>query len=203
MRKLALLLAGVAAAVSLVGAGTAAAADTPTGPSLVDAVAAKLGVTPDQLQTAFKAVLFERIDKAVADKKLTAEQAAKLKERISQGPGLGLGARNAFKERLGKLRQRMIEHGTKLGPAAAYLGFATNAELRAELAKGTSLAKLAETKGKTAAGLVEAMIAPAKKRLDEAVKANKLTAEHAKAILARLTKHTTDLVNRPFKARAA
>lgn len=203
VRKLTLLLAGIVAAVSLVGAGTAAAADKPSGAGLVDAVAAKLGVTPDKLQAAFKAVLYERIDQAVADKKLTAEQAAKLKEAIAKGQGLGLGARNGFWERAGKLRQRVIERGVKLGPAASYLGFKTNAELRAELAKGTSLAKIAETKKLSVSGLVDAMTADAKARIAKAVDAKRLTPERAKALTDRLVKSVTNLVNREVPARAS
>jgi hypothetical protein len=203
VRKLTLLLAGIVAAVSLVGAGTAAAADKPAGSGLIDAVAAKLGVTPDKLQAAFKAVLYERIDRAVADKRLTPEQAAKLKERIAQGQGLGLGARKAFKERAAKLRQRIVERGTKLGPAAKYLGFETNAKLRAELAKGTSLAKIAQDRGKTVAGLVQEMVAPAKQRLDAAVTAKRLTQERADAILKRLTERVTKLVNTSFPVKSA
>lgn len=203
MRKVTLLLAGVVAAMSLVGAGTAAAADKPAGSGLIDAVAAKLGVTPDKLQAAFKAALYERIDQAVADKRLTPEQAAKLKERIAQGPGLGLGARKAFKERFDKLRQHLVERGTKLGPAAKYLGFPTNAALREELRKGTSLAQIATARNLSVQGLVDAMTADAKARIAKAVAEKRLTPERAEALTKRLVTGVTKLVNRSFPVKAA
>ena len=83
VRTLTLVLASAVATVSLVGAGTAAAAGTPSKTPLVDAVAARLGVTPDQLRAAFKVTIAEGIDQAVAARPLTPEQAAKLKQRIA------------------------------------------------------------------------------------------------------------------------
>ena len=64
-------------------------------------VAARLGITGDQLRAAFKAELTARIDAAVAAGKLTPEQGAMLEERIAnaKGLGLGIGARRAFAEK--------------------------------------------------------------------------------------------------------
>ena len=85
-RILTLVAALAACAVARASASRpAAAADKP---SLADEVAAKLGVSPEQLRTAFRAALTARVDAAVAAGKLTPEQAAKLKaaNRGREGP---------------------------------------------------------------------------------------------------------------------
>jgi hypothetical protein len=84
------------------------------------------------------------------------------------------------------------------GPAAAvasYLGL-SETELRTQIESGKSLAQIATTQGKSAEGLKAAILAEAKSQLDEAVAAGKITAEQAKAMLAELTSHADDLVNR-------
>ena len=49
--------------------------------------------------------------------------------------------------------------------------------------------------GKTVAGLVTALEAPAKTKLDEAVKNNDITQAQENAILAKMTTHLTNMVN--------
>jgi hypothetical protein len=183
----------LAACASLaVGATAASAADKP---SLVDQVAARLGVTPEQLRAAFKATLTARIDAAVAAGRLTPEQAAKLKQRIADAKGIGLGARQAFGKHRKALVQRIGARGRGLGAAAAYLGL-TREQLRTELRSGKSLAQIATAKGKTTSGLVTAMLAPAKERLAKAVTAKRLTQQRADEILKRLTERLTQAVQR-------
>ena len=65
MRKIVVLLASLVAAAALVTV-VALGAARPTSPSLVDDVAARLGVSGDQLRAAFKAALTARIDAAAA-----------------------------------------------------------------------------------------------------------------------------------------
>jgi hypothetical protein len=186
---LAASLATVAALA--VAAPSAAAAERP---SLVDAVAARLSVSPEKLRDAFKAALAARIDAAVADGKLTPDQGAKLKERIAKANGLGLGARKAFAKRHKAFVERVAKAKGR-GPAAAYLGM-TRQELVAELRSGTSLAQIARAKGKTVDGLVAAIVAPAKARLAKAVENHRLTRQRADEILERLTERVEALVQR-------
>jgi hypothetical protein len=163
-------------------------------PSLVDDVAARLGVTPDKLRTAFKAALTARVDAAVAAGKLTPEQGTKLKQRIAAGNGLGIGARKGFAERQKAFRDR-IAKAKAHAPVADYLGM-TREQLRAELRSGKSLAQVAHAKGKSVDGLVAAMLAPAKARLVKAVEDGHLTKARADEILARLTDGAKKLVQR-------
>jgi len=195
-RTIALIAALAAVGVLAVGIGSSAAADKP---SLGDAVAARLGISADQLRAAFKAELTARIDAAVADGKLTAEQGAKLKERIANAKGLGIGARKAF----AKHHKAFVHRVAKLrtGAAAArYLGL-TPEELRNELSTGKSLAQVAEAHGKTADGLVAAIVAPAKTRLAKAVENGRLTQQRADEILAKLTERAGKRVQQVHAAR--
>jgi hypothetical protein len=61
----------------------------------------------------------------------------------------------------------------------------TVGELRRRLADGDTLADVAKAEGKSLEGLVDVFVAPAKKRLNEAVEAGRLTEARAKAILER------------------
>ena len=71
----------------------------------------------------------------------------------------------------------------------------TEAELRTQLMAGKSLADVAKAKGKTVAGLEAALTADAKKKLDAAVKAGRLTQAQADEALKRMTEHLDDVVN--------
>jgi hypothetical protein len=181
VRRTTLIAALVAAlAVLAFGASSVAAADKPT---LVDDVAARLGISSDTLRGALRDALDARVDAAVKAGKLTPDQAAKLKERIANAKGLGLRIRNAIAKHRGAfVRGARIK---ERGAAATYIGI-TRQELRTELRSGKSLAQIATAHGKTAAGLVDAMLAPAKARLDKAVQNGRLTQEQESQMLARL-----------------
>ena len=197
MKRIIALAASLAAVGALaVGVGSAAAADKP---SLGDAVAARLGITGDQLRAAFKAELTARIDAAVAAGRLTPEQGARLEERIANAKGLGIGARRAFAEKHKALVAR-IARARGLRTAATYLG-ATPKELRAARQSGQSLAQIAAAKGKSVDGLVAAMVAPAKERAAKAVANGRLTPQRADELITKLTQRVRTLVQRvPAKA---
>jgi hypothetical protein len=199
MRVTALLAASLTAIVLAAGASSAVAADKP---SFVDEVAKNLGVTPEKLRAAFKAALVARVDAAVKAGRLTPEQAAKLKERIEKGNGLGLGARKGFAAKRKAFGNRLGKVARGKGPAATYLGM-TREALFAELTKGKSLAQVAREKGKTVDGLVDAMVKPFADRLAKAVEAKRLTKQRADEILKRFTDATEKLVQRQFKPRTS
>lgn len=181
-RTLSLIAALVACASLALGATGAAAADKP---SVADQVASRLGITPDQLRSAFKAVLTARVDAAVAAGNLTPGQAAKLKERIAKANGLGLGTKRGFGEKRQALVKRLGAKVKRLGTAAEFLGL-TREELRAELESGKTLAEVAVAQGKTVDGLVTAVLAPAKERLAKAVAAKRLTQQRADELVEKL-----------------
>lgn len=90
---------------------------------------------------------------------------------------------------------------SQVAAAAAYIGVDA-AVIKADLKAGTSLAAIATAHGKTVDGLVAALIAPAKLKLDAAVAAGKLTSAREAKLLARLQASVTKAVNKTPKARA-
>jgi hypothetical protein len=90
--------------------------------------------------------------------------------------------------------------GGMIGAAVSYLGV-DRATIVAGLKAGQSLAQIATAHGKTADGLVAALLSPAKLKLDAAVTAGKLAADRETAILSRLRTALTALVNKAFPAK--
>ena len=89
-----------------------------------------------------------------------------------------------------------------LALAAAYIEISTD-QLRTEARAGSSLAQIAVAHGKTRAGLVGALVAPAKTRLDSLLAARKLTAAAHARLLALATKGVELLVDAKPRPKAA
>jgi hypothetical protein len=185
------LILGVVALLAVAGGGAAIAASdsSPSADSkaVLDSTAKKLGISSTKLSDALKQALAERVDAAVAAGRLTKEQGDAIKQRINSGDFPLFGGRH----------ERGFRHGGfigKLDAAADYLGL-TEAQLRTQLENGKSLAQVAQAQGKPVSGLVDALVAAAKKRLDEAVTAGRLTKAQADEMLAGLRTRITSLVN--------
>ena len=188
------------AALSVVGAGGAIAATKLISPgdrseAIVSDAAKQLGVEPSALSNALKKALENQVDADVAAGRLTKEQGDALKQRIESGeyPLFGFGGPGAHHE---------FGHGPfaeKLDAAAAYLGL-TEAELRTQLAAGKSLADVAKAQGKSVDGLIAALVAEAKTKVDAAVANGRLTQAQADEMLSELKARITDLVNDKFPA---
>jgi hypothetical protein len=180
--------AGVAAAAAVAGGGAAIAADrfgsSNDSQAVVNDAAKQLGVTPSALTAALKKALENRIDAAVAAGTLTNEQGAELKQRIESGDlPLFFGPRFGPHEHLGEL-----------DAAASYLGL-TEAELDTQLESGKTLAQVAQDRGKSVDGLIQALVDAATKRLDAAVTDGRLTKAQEQQILSGLKQRITDFVN--------
>jgi hypothetical protein len=91
-------------------------------------------------------------------------------------------------------RASATHHGSVVAAAVAYLQL-DRATIAADLKAGQSLAQIATAQGKTADGLVAALLAPAKLRLDAAVAAGRLTSDQETAFLAKLQTAVTAIVN--------
>jgi hypothetical protein len=188
MRKIAV---GGAALAATVGAGGAIAA-TQLDPkqesqAVVEDAAEQLGVEPSELSEALKDALANRVDEAVEAGQLTEEQGAELKERIESGdvPLLGLGG-PGFGHRM--------HHVGDLDAAASYLGM-TEASLMAAIEDGKTLAEIAEDRGKSVEGLVNALVEDAEAELQAAVDAERLTDAQRDSIVSGLKERITHLVN--------
>jgi polyhydroxyalkanoate synthesis regulator phasin len=193
--------AGTVAAVALAGGGGAIAAtklgSSPSEEStaVVNDAAKQLGIEPSKLTSALKKALEDRVDAAVAAGRLTKAQGEELKQRIESDdfplfgpPFLGFGFAH-----IGPLF-----HG--LDAAADYLGL-TESELRTQLNSGKTLAEIAKSQDKSVAGLIAALKADTKKRLDEAVAAGRLTKADEERILSDLDQRLQDLVNAKLTLR--
>jgi hypothetical protein len=161
-----------------------------SGKSLAD-VAKAQGKTVAGLEDAIVADATSHLDAAVADGRLTKAQEAsvlaELKAHVDDmvnrvGPGPGGPGRHG---------------GGPFDPSAIadYLGL-TAAQLRTQLESGKSRADVAKAQGKTAAGLEDAIVAAATKKLDAAVAGGRLTAAQEASMLAELKAHVDDMVNR-------
>jgi hypothetical protein len=108
--------------------------------------------------------------------------------RVFGGPGFGFGG-PGFGHRGGGLLGVDV-----LTPAASYLGISLS-DLQSDLKGGKTLAQEATAKGKTAAGLIDAIVAAEKKVLDSQNAAGWLTDAQETAVLADLKDAIADLVN--------
>jgi hypothetical protein len=198
------LTIAVAALVVIGGGGAAIAAaqdSSSSGQSFLDSVAKHLGISSQKLEDATKAAALEQVDAALKEGKITQAQADELEARIQSGqfPRFGgplLGPRFGHSHGGGPHL-----FGEKLSAAADYLGL-SQAELRAELSNGRSLADIAKARGKSVDGLKQALLAEAEKQLDQLVEDGELTRAQADEMLARMKARIDDLVdNGMFKFR--
>ncbi len=184
MKRLLMIAAAVAvmglATVAIGGAITSAQeGDGPIG-TLLAKVADKLGVSEEELQTAFDEARDETIDEKVAEGLLTEEQAERLKERAAEGGFLfprpsGEGGFHP--------RQGACQRGTGLViEAAAQVLDMPKDELVEELKDDNSLAKVAEAQGMSVEEFEAALLEQVNVQLDEKVADGTITQEHADRI---------------------
>jgi hypothetical protein len=185
------LIFGAAALFAAAGGGVAIAASgsspSEENKAVLDSAAKKLGISSSKLSAALKQALSDRVDAAVAAGRLTKDEGDALKQRINSDGFPLFGGRH----------ERGFGHGRfigKLDAAADYLGL-TEAQLRTQLESGKSLAQVAQAQGKTVSGLVDALVGAAKKHLDEAVAAGRLTKAQEDEMLAGLRTRIASLVN--------
>jgi hypothetical protein len=177
-------------AVALGAVGGYAAAEAFSDESEPEVVAARVDVEPDDEQDdeprdeseSLTEALEFLVDEAVEAGRLTEEEGEELKERLGATrlpfvvPDL---ERLPFREffdggGLGVLFGEIVD----LGAAASYLGL-TESELREELEDGSSLAQVARAEGESVDGLVDALVADAESRIDDAVEDGRLSEERA------------------------
>jgi hypothetical protein len=189
------LLGGAAGGALATSGGTTTTTTTPpTKQAHVDAflsdVAGRLGVDVSKLKAALKGAAIDQVNQAVKDGMLTQAQADEIAARINAGDigpggfGFGFGGPG-----LGK---HVMFGGDPISAAANYLGL-SEAQLRAQLASGKSLADVAKaTSGKTVSGLEDAIVAA----ITKDVNANTdLTADQKSQLLADMKAKVDAMVN--------
>ena len=195
------VVAGAAAALAVGGAGAGIAATklshSPREESqaVVNDAAKQLGVEPSKLSAALKKALEDRVDAAVADGRITKDEGDALKQRL-ESDGLPLVA-----PPLGFRHFGFHDHGPPGLPAAAkYLGL-SESQLESKLESGKTLAQVAKGEGKSVDGLVAALKADLKQKLDQAVSDGRLTKGQEQQVLAEADQRLNDLVNGKLPAR--
>ena len=201
MTRIQKIAVGGVLVLAVSGAGAAVAATKLRSPeqesrAVLNDVAGQLGVTPERLSNAFKTALKNRIDQAVKDGHLTQAEATRMKAAIDRQsvPMLGPG----FRRGGGPGHFGRGHHG--LEAAASYLGM-TEAALRTQLASGKTLAQVAKDRNKSVDGLVTALVAEKKARIEQEVKDGNLSQARADELIAGMKEHVTAMVNGRFERR--
>lgn len=164
-------------------------------------VAQAHNVSADTLKQKLVQAFNAKADKAIADKKLTAEQATKLKERFAAEV-------NALVDRVHDQRGRRKGPPAKLPGLSNLLQDAAQAigipldQLRQEL-PGKSLAEVAKAHSVSRDTLVSKLVAAETARIDDAVAKGRLTADQAARSKSRLSEAIGKAVDRttPQKKR--
>jgi hypothetical protein len=200
-----------AAAVVFVGlSGGAAYATTHDSPgafrqALIADAAKRLGVTPAQLTSALQQAQIDQINKAVAAGKLTRAQGDAIIKGIKSGHGFGPGGPPVGGFRFhARGHFGPMQHGPNasaggfLSGAAAYLGV-SNTALFNDLRSGKTLADVAKSKGKSVAGLEQAMLNASKTRLNGAVKKGVMSSQQEQKFLTHLKTGIDQFVTKGFQ----
>ncbi|MGB9904963.1 MAG: hypothetical protein ACPLQO_09925 [Desulfotomaculales bacterium] len=168
--------------------------------TFLEKFAANLGVDKDKVTEALKQTEEQMIDEAVAEGKMTQEQAAKAKEKLQNNQfffGLFPGHKQ-FGPREGK--------GAGPGPAmlAQALGLSAD-ELKAQLKEGKTIEEIAQQQGMTTEQLQEKMKELKIQQIQQAVKDGKLTQEKADQLIQKIQNAPAKMMFRfkEFKGRPA
>ena len=156
------------------------------------------------LVTALSVAANDDITKALADKKITDDQAKKLRD--------GLAAEiTTFVDRTWPTKPATAPRtavpnvkaflGDMLQTARDYLGGVTLQEVMAAMRSGESLGDIASDKGKSRDGLVQALTTAANTRIDRAVADQKLTAEQATTLKTKVAAEIATFVDRKSPAK--
>jgi hypothetical protein len=190
------------AAAAFAGGAYAANVNSPSSArqAFLADVAKRLNVTPQQLIAALKGASLDQLNAAVKAGKLTQAQANAIKQRIEQG-GAGPFIFPRALRGLHTFRPGLFGPAahSPLGAAAKYLGL-TDAQLFDQLQAGKTLSQIAQSRGKSVAGLKQAMFGAEKARLDEAVKDKLITPAQEQQALNRLSSKLDNQLSRSFRA---
>jgi hypothetical protein len=197
-----MVIAGVAALAAVAGGGAALAASHAFGGSdtrqaVINDAAGRLGVTPSALTGALQQAAIDQVEAAVKAGTLSRKQADAIEARIKAGRGLGPGGLGGGMHRGGFGFGFGMGLRNSIQAASSYLGL-TPAQIKTQLEAGKTLADIAKDQGKTADGLVKAIVDAQTAALDKAVQDGKLTATQEQQIESKLTQVVTDLVNGTF-----
>jgi hypothetical protein len=182
-----LAIGGVA---TVFAAGSTTTSGTSRGQEFLNRLANNLGITPDKLQQGLKTTADQEIDNAVANGRITQDQANKAKQNVDNGNGL-----SAFTRFFGRRIQDrdLLRFGT-WNDLASELGMSPQ-DLSSQLKAGKTLKQIISDQNKTVADVVNAVAAKVQQTLDAQVTAGKLSQSREATILANLKTRLTDVIN--------
>jgi hypothetical protein len=158
------------------------------------------------LVTALSVAANDDITKALADKKITEDQAKKLRDglaaKINAFVDRTWPAKHAAGPRTGSPHVKAFL-GDMLQAARDYLGGVTLQDITAARRSGKSLGDVAKEKGKSRDGLVATLTVAANTRIDKAVADKQLTAEQATTLKAKVAAEIATFVDRKSPAKTA
>ena len=175
-------LVGAVAAAAVVGTAFAQTpTPTPSGTNyqqlFLQKLASALNISTDQLTSAITTARNGTVDQAVADGKLTQQQANNIKSKPATGLGLGFrfggGPRGGFG----------FFGGTNVMNAVAQALGITTQDLQSQLQSGKTLATIAQGKEQA---VKDAIVNTIKPTLDQAVKNGKLTQDRENQIISNI-----------------
>src|SRR6266513_1680880 len=156
------------------------------------------------LVTALSLAANDDIAKALSDKKITDDQAKKLRDGLA-------GEINTFVDRTWPAKPAAASRvtmpnvkaflGDMLQAARDYLGGVTLQDVTTARRNGKSLGEIANDKGKTRDGLVLALTTAANANIDKAVASNRLTAEQAATLKTKVAAEIATFVDRKAPAK--
>ncbi|MGH8896349.1 MAG: hypothetical protein ACRDZ4_04825 [Egibacteraceae bacterium] len=79
---------------------------------IAEAVGKKLGISGDEVRSAFRAVIADRLDQSVKDGKVTQEQAEKARTRPDEGALGGCGPWKGSRHEFRGQQQKKLDHGS-------------------------------------------------------------------------------------------
>jgi hypothetical protein len=191
MKKVLLILAAVGAlGVGLIAVASAGAQEgEDDGPfrNFLGRVAEKLGISEDELRTAVQDVELEMIDEALADGRITEEQADRMRERVESGD-------LRFPGRPGGHHGRCIVAYHLVEETARILGI-EESEVIDALKDGQSLAQIAEAHGMSVDEYKAELTNATGEKLAQAVENGRITQERADEMLAKFTENIDRIIN--------
>jgi transposase-like protein len=198
-------LAGLKVAATTIGITPRELGQAIKGGQSVAEVATSHNVDPQAVKDAIDNAVDQKVDEAVAAGKIDAERAATIKSKAPEKVAklvdgkLKAGTLKRI-ERRGKLRKGARAGAAKV--AAATIGVETK-DLVAAVKGGQSIAAVAQSHDVDPQAVIDAVVAAANKKVDDAVAAGKIDAERAATIKSKAVERITKLVNATPKAPTA
>ncbi|MFN0096447.1 MAG: hypothetical protein ACKVVT_16935 [Dehalococcoidia bacterium] len=159
----------------------------------IDQVLTENGLDPDTIEAALLAELDAKLDERVADEKITREKADELAAKAATGLDKLMSATPDPDRRGGGHLSQGVRGLLKV--AADTIGV-TPQELATELKEGdTTIAEVATQNGVDPQDVIDAMVAAANAKIDEAVANNKITAEKGDELKERSADRIAKIVN--------